>query len=54
MYSSLISVSNGLPVGVTARPQPSYFLYCNVVEEAKVSEMQMHGNFKSLKVYGEG
>lgn len=53
MYSELISVSNGPPLGVTACPQPSYFLYCNVAEETKVSKMQMHGDFRSLEVYGE-
>jgi hypothetical protein len=54
MYSELISVSNGPPLGVTARPQPSYFLCCNVLEEANVSKLQIHGNFRSPEVYGEG
>jgi hypothetical protein len=53
MYSALISESNGPPLGVTARPQLSYFLCCNVVEETKVSEMQIHSSFRSLEVYGE-
>jgi hypothetical protein len=53
MYSALISVSNRPPLSVTAQSQPSCFLCCNVVEEAKVSEAQTHGNFRSLQVYGK-
>jgi hypothetical protein len=54
MYSELISVSNGPPLGVTARLQPSYFLSCNVAEEAKASKLHLYGSFRSLEVYGEG
>jgi hypothetical protein len=53
MFSELVSVSDRPPLGVTARPQPSYFLCGDVVEEAKVAKLQMHGSFRSLEVYGE-
>jgi hypothetical protein len=53
MYSELISVSNRPLLGVAARPQPLYFLSCDVQDEVKVPKVHIYGIHRCPEVYRE-